>query len=332
MPNIDPMQVINHYAYELAEPLVPKDKLHLFEQQFGKEAPSIPPLPLDRKKIDAEPNFKATASRLPILQRLQELLHLRELRQTKAKNEAQAFGGLGGIILEGDSSVGKTVMVNALLRAEGYQEEKNLNTDTQLGKPYYQMNVAMPLADKEKLLVKAFYEGAVVVIDEINTTPMMERLLNDLLMGKLPEKYKIPDKAIRPGFMIIGTQNPVSLAGRRVQSTALSRRLLKLEVPNFSKAELLDVLISRQERACGAPILEEFDLIIDAFLRKAAEAKSHYYTPGPTMRQVIDSAELVMRRYQKPADYDKFSGSGFSIFKNINVLHDGQLAAQNYGI
>ena len=48
------------------------------------------------------------------------------------------------------------------------------------------MPVSMPLDEKEKLLLKAFHEGAVVVIDEINSSALMERLLNTLLMGKTP--------------------------------------------------------------------------------------------------------------------------------------------------
>ncbi|MCX7116945.1 MAG: hypothetical protein NTW94_03395 [Legionellales bacterium] len=44
-------------------------------------------------------------------------------------------------------------------------------------------------------------EGAVVVIDEINCAPMMEALLNALLMGKTPEGKR----PTHTGFLVIGT-------------------------------------------------------------------------------------------------------------------------------
>ena len=68
------------------------------------------------------------------------------------------------------------------------------------------------------LLEKAFNEGAVVIIDEMNSSPMMEHTLNAMLMGFHPETHERP---LKPGFMLLGTQNPISMAGRRATSTAL---------------------------------------------------------------------------------------------------------------
>jgi hypothetical protein len=297
MKKVDPTLVARHYTYELVKPLVPTEKLASFQTQFGYEAPAIPALPLPLKIINANPIFRATQSRLPTLNRLHELLLVRESRQAIGQNEAQLFGGLGGVILEGESSVGKSVMVQALLRAHGFQEEHNLNKKSTLTKSFYRMNVAASLAEKEKLLIKAFYEGAVVLIDEINSSPMMERLLNDLLMGKLPEKYKKANQTMKPGFMIIGTQNPVSMAGRRPCSNALSRRLISMEVPSYSYQELLEIVVGDKhypERA-----MNEFHLIIEAFTRKSAQAKEHHYHPAPTLREVFREVDKV--KQQMPA-------------------------------
>lgn len=294
-PDISPNTVARHYAYTLAKSLVPADKESLFEQQFGKEAPSIPALLLPVDAINQQGSgFTVTPSRLPALSRLHELLVLRDLR-VLASNDAQKFGGLGGVILEGDSSVGKSAMVLAMLRAHGFQEVHDLKQPAHPEKPFYRMDVSSSTDDKEKLLIKAFYEGAVVVIDEINSSPMMERLLNDLLMGKLPDKYKIPHKTIKAGFMILGTQNPVTLAGRRTRSTALSRRLCFLELPLYPREELLQIIV-RKERYSKAA-LDEFELIVDSFMRKSAEARQHGYTPAPTLRQVLQEADRIKIRY-----------------------------------
>jgi hypothetical protein len=291
--NICPNSVAQYYAHTLAKPLVPADKLPLFEQLFGKDAPVIVPLPLPIEAIN-NPGFTATPSRLPALNRLHELLVLRDMRHL-ASNEAQKSGGLGGLILEGDSSVGKSAMVLALLRAHGFEEVHNLNAPAHQVNPFYRMDVNSATEEKEKLLIKAFYEGAVVVVDEINSSPMMERLLNDLLMGKLPDKYKKPHKEIKAGFMIIGTQNPVTMAGRRACSTALSRRLCFLELPPYPREELLHIIIGTQRYPKAA--LDEFELIIDAFMRKSAEAKYHGYMPAPTLRQVLQETELIKHRH-----------------------------------
>jgi hypothetical protein len=310
----DPQRVAKHYAYKLAKPLVPAVKLALFEQKFGKTPPPLNELPLPLDAINAMPAFKATPSRLPVLHRLHELLMLHDLRAHSAtQNDAIKFGGLGGVSLEGDSSVGKSALVIALLRAHGFEEVHNVNLEVDCAKPFYRMEVSMSSSEKEKLLIWAFYEGAVVVIDEINSSPMMERLLNDLLMGKVPAEFKIPKKEIKPGFMIIGTQNPVALAGRRAASTALSRRLSLVEVPNYPRQELLDIIKGSVVYSRAAN--EEFELLVDAFIHKSAEAKQRFYTPAPTLRQVLKEADLIKLQY-RPQKNPKAAESRFSHFMN----------------
>lgn len=302
-PTVCPIQAAKYYAYALTKSLVPAAKLDLFNQQFGQVPPPIEPLPLPLTAINEQ--FQVTPSRLPILTHLHEVLLLRELRQDLQANEAQHFGGLGGVLLEGDSSVGKSAMVLALLRAHGFEEVHDLNKPAHQIKPFYRMDVGLPVSEKEKILVKAFYEGAVVIIDEINSSPMMERLLNDLLMGKLPEQYKIPNKKVKPGFMIIGTQNPVSMAGRRPTSTALSRRLWQMEVPNYPAEELMEIILGKERYSQAA--MRKFQQIIDAFLLKSTDAKENGYSPSPTLREVFQKADLIKLQY--PALKDTLSSS-----------------------
>jgi hypothetical protein len=120
-----------------------------------------------------------------------------------------------------------------------------------------------------------------VIIDEINSSPMMERLLNDLLMGKTPEG-KRPEK---PGFMLIGTQNPVTMAGRREQSVALSRRLIKAVLPNYTAEEMTLILVNKG-------LTEDLSLrLIKLYEQNRREAQLKNRTPWPTFRDLLRVAE-----------------------------------------
>jgi MoxR-like ATPase len=149
------------------------------------------------------------------------------------------------------------------------------------------MPVSMGLDDKENLLIKAFNEGAVVMIDEINSSPMMERLLNDLLMGKNPrDTTRAPEK---PGFMIIGTQNPISMAGRRAASTALKRRLITTELPEYNTTEISEILLQK-----GVPE-EDARLMIDVYESKRGEAIAGNLNLIPNFRHLMTLADNHIR-------------------------------------
>src|SRR3989338_5997055 len=108
-----------------------------------------------------------------------------------------------------------------LLATHHFEEQacEDLKTPAKTELPFYRMPVNFSLEKKQELLLKAFREGAVVVIDEINSSPMMESLLNDLLMGKMPDDPSITiadgKRVNKPGFLVIGTQNPITMEGRR---------------------------------------------------------------------------------------------------------------------
>jgi hypothetical protein len=152
-------------------------------------------------------------------------------------------------------------------------------------KPFYRMPVSMPLTEKDELLRKAFNEGAVVVIDEINSSPMMERLLNALLMGTTPEG-KRPH---HPGFMVIGTQNPITMAGRRAPSTALSRRMTTVDLPPYTAEEMQAILVVKGLARDTATVM------INAFQAQRTYASVHHKTPAPTFRDLLRLVNQVLR-------------------------------------
>ena len=278
-PTADGVELARYFAWRLASPLVPADMRDEFDRQF-KEDTTL--LPNARPAADA---FLITPSRQHVSQLLDEFLSLHALRRQPDLNDVQRYGGLGGMILDGEPGIGKSELVIHALLARGYQEVHDLHQPASVEKPFYRLPVSMPLADKETLLRKAFHEGAVVVIDEINSSAMMERLLNALLMGTTPEGVR-PKK---PGFMVIGTQNPITMAGRRAPSTALSRRLTTVQLPPYNAEEMHNIL-----RTKNLPE-PEATALVKAFETQVAFAKQHHLSPAPTFRDLMAVAKQVLK-------------------------------------
>jgi hypothetical protein len=148
-------------------------------------------------------------------------------------------------------------------------------------KIFYIMPVSMQPEEKKKLLLKAFDEGALVVIDEINSCPMMEDLLNDLLMGIYGNK-----RPTHPGFMVIGTQNPISMEGRIAASTALERRLFKVIFPPYDPSEMKEIL----QNKCLP--LADSEMLAEQYRKARQYAIQNNKIPMPTFRDLLKIAEL----------------------------------------
>lgn len=280
----DPDKTARYYAYCIAKNLVPTNYRAEFDNQFKVTS-------LISSSITEHLNhYLVTDSRLSILQQLHELLDLRDLRRNNlARNDKQQYGGLGGIIIEGEPGIGKTeLVINTILNHHSTKD-----------KPFYHIPISLSIKEKESLLLNAFHEGAIVVIDEINSSPMMERLLNTLLMGKTPEG-KRPDK---PGFMMIGTQNPVTMAGRRAASTALSRRLITEVLKPYPTNEIAYILTKK-----GLPEAQAIELA----------TASHNLSPTPTLRDVLRVAEYPIKEnkpIQSQSLMTRYVNSTLNLFK-----------------
>lgn len=274
-PLVEPRDVAQHFAFKLALNLSPRSRKNLFIQQLTPDNF----LPVDERP--EWPDFCLTESRMPSQQLLEDLLDLREWRQTYAANNTQRYGGLGALTFEGEPGIGKSEQIIQTLLERGFTQMFMHLVPAPGDKPMYLMPVSMSFANKEALLIKAFHEGAVVVIDEINSSPMMEKLLNSLLMGKTPQG-ELPHT---PGFMVIGTQNPITLAGRRAPSNALSRRMITEKLSVYPKAELLTILKNKDV----SPL--EAKEMIKAFQENRTIAELEKRTPAPTCRDLLRLAK-----------------------------------------
>jgi hypothetical protein len=269
----DSVIIAQYYAYQIAKPLVLEKDLLEFNKKFTPKELFNPDCKI--QEID-NAQFWITPSRLPLFNLMRDVLQLREKRCKY--DESIRYCGLGGMIIEGFSGIGKSELVTASLQSLGYKETNGKSEDNKL---FYRLPASMQYNDKVNLLLKAFNEGAVVVIDEINSAPMMERLLNSLLMGKDLEGNR-PNKS---GFMIIGTQNPVSMDGRRKASTALSRRLINIQLPEYPLQEIIWIL---EKKGISE---ENAILMAKTFQQQVENARFKHLKPIPTFRDLIKLAD-----------------------------------------
>ncbi len=262
--------------FEVGQSLPPRESQALFATQFKPKVAEV----LSSTLIDND--FLVTPSRQGIFHQLQERLRLCEWRKGNPKlSDAQKYGGLGALILEGEPGIGKSELAIKILREHGYEEEHSLKGLSTKPKPFYIMPVSLNPEEKEALLTKAFDEGAIVLIDEMNSSPMMEQFLNSLLMGKHPSAKRADPRPASPGFMVIGTQNPINMAGRRVASTALQRRMTRVELSNYTHDEMLAILIQKGIEA------QEAKAMVDAYEKQVIFAATNHLSPAPCCRDLL---------------------------------------------
>ena len=260
-PDINPSTVAAYYAYSLARPLVPKAQLEAFDAQFKVERPHYQP-----RLDDENDTLFMTDSNRESANLLDDFLTLRDQAiDAHKRGQALVTAGLGGLTLEGAPGLGKSALVMSILSAQKFTKKTFQENApiTAADKQYYVLPAGFSPKEKEKLLLRAFDEGAVVICDEINTSASMEQLLNRLLMGKNREG----NPPMHPGFMLIGTQNPMTMAGRIKPSQATLHRMHYRVIPHYTEKEMHHIV-----RRLGLPI-KRATRLIQQYLEKSATNK-----------------------------------------------------------
>lgn len=283
-PDHDLLDVAGHMAFQVAKPLVPPT--HLIE--FNRLFKPIKEYTQAQLNFGCQTEYLVSPSRQDAYSWLNTLLTLREDRAS-FHTDTQKYGGLGAVILEGEPGIGKSELVTNALLARHYSEVSAQGAPLTQNNSFYRVPVSMPLQEKENLLRKAFDEGAIVVIDEINSSPMMERLINALLMGKTPEGRR----PTHPGFFVIGTQNPSQMAGRREMSTALKRRSMTLNLEPYSSNEMENILMRKGLTQTKAQNL------VTAFAEQKSYAIKNQLSPIPTFRDLLRAAKRVQTAQER---------------------------------
>jgi AAA domain (dynein-related subfamily) len=268
-PDIDP----NFYAQQICRPLVPENKLKSFDETFPKVEKHY--------KVFESPNFCNTPSRLPYQHQILDFLKLQQQGLDK---------GLNRLVLEGEAGIGKTEMVIDLLISQGYTKNQPGGSKT-----FYHIPASMNYKQKTEAFLKAFNEGAIVLIDEINSVATMEKLLNNLLDGKHPEDNRPPKNA---GFRLIGTQNPPEYAGRNIDSPALASRTITIKLETYPHHEMLDILQSKGLEK------EKAESLVKAFEFRRKEAIDNHEQAIPSFRDLVKKAESLIQADQKKIEND----------------------------
>jgi len=269
-PNIDAIKFAAYFAYQLARPFVPEKKLAEFDAKYKADRPQqVKAMDLQTK----DSKLTLTESNQSSAEMLHDFLCLREAH---IQSPYPITLGLGGVVLEGEPGLGKSELAMAVLRAHGFTKYTGVKMDDK--KYFYHLPSGATIQKRREILLSAFTEGAVVLCDEINTTASQEELLNQLLMGKSPE-----DQAPKPGFLLIGTQNPSTMAGRAKTSEALLHRMHYRVLPPYSDKEMATIL-----RNLGLPNRRVDELIYQYSTNK---------TNGRALcfRDIIDKAEEDLR-------------------------------------
>ena len=163
-------------------------------------------------------------------------------------NSDSQFKYKRAILIEGESGIGKSKLFKTLLEEKGFSKT---HSDTQ--KKYYEISAGNK-SKVEKKLRKAFRNGSVVILDELNLDDSLELLLNQLLTG-VDENNNPPDKE---GFMVLASQNP-GYKGRKAVSAALRNRSNVFYMEPYEKEDLIALAEKAQ--------IKSPDLFVDAYLQ-----------------------------------------------------------------
>ncbi|XP_013366228.1 PREDICTED: midasin isoform X5 [Chinchilla lanigera] len=160
------------------------------------------------------------------------------------------------VLIQGETSVGKTSLIRWLAAATGnycVRINNHEHTDIQEYIGCYTSSSSGKLVFKEGVLIDAMRKGYWIILDELNLAPTdvleaLNRLLDDnreLLVTETQEVVKA-----HPRFMLFATQNPPGLyGGRKVLSRAFRNRFVELHFDELPSPELETILHKR----CSLP-------------------------------------------------------------------------------
>ncbi|XP_034190386.2 midasin [Osmia lignaria lignaria] len=156
------------------------------------------------------------------------------------------------VLLQGDTSVGKTSLITYLAKASGHtcvRINNHEHTDLQEYVGTYVADSSGKLVFKEGILVTAMRKGHWIILDELNLAPSdvleaLNRVLDDnreLFIPEIQQAVKAHDN-----FMLFATQNPPGLyGGRKVLSRAFRNRFVELHFDEIPAKELQVILHKR---------------------------------------------------------------------------------------
>lgn len=156
------------------------------------------------------------------------------------------------VLLQGDTSVGKTSLITYIAKTSGnycVRINNHEHTDLQEYIGSYASDANGKLVFKEGVLVEAMRKGYWIILDELNLAPSdvleaLNRVLDDNRELFIPETQQVVKAD--PNFMLFATQNPPGLyGGRKMLSRAFRNRFVELHFDEIPRKELETILHQR---------------------------------------------------------------------------------------
>ncbi|CAG9771357.1 unnamed protein product [Ceutorhynchus assimilis] len=160
------------------------------------------------------------------------------------------------VLLQGDTSVGKTSLITYLAKSSGnkcVRINNHEHTDLQEYIGSYVADTTGKLVFREGVLVEAMRKGHWIILDELNLAPTdvleaLNRVLDDNRELFIPETQETVKAD--PNFMLFATQNPPGVyGGRKMLSRAFRNRFVELHFNEIPPIELEFILHQR----CAMP-------------------------------------------------------------------------------
>ncbi|XP_032667152.1 midasin [Odontomachus brunneus] len=182
------------------------------------------------------------------------------------------------VLLQGDTSVGKTSLITYLAKISGHvcvRINNHEHTDLQEYVGSYVADETGKLVFKEGILVDAMRKGYWIILDELNLAPSdvleaLNRVLDDnreLFISETQQVVKAHQH-----FMLFATQNPPGIyGGRKVLSRAFRNRFVELHFDEIPANELQIILGKR----CSMPesyCKEVISVMTDLQIRRKSTA------------------------------------------------------------
>ncbi|KAL2081973.1 hypothetical protein ACEWY4_021791 [Coilia grayii] len=212
------------------------------------------PEPTDRRCLPIEDYWLAQGEMEPAVDPY--YIHTPNVKLNLRDLARVVSAGSHPVLIQGETSVGKTSLIKWLATATGNQCVRINNhehTDIQEYIGCYSSDNGGKLIFKEGVLIDAMRKGYWVILDELNLAPTdvleaLNRLLDDnreLFVAETQEVVKA-----HPRFMLFATQNPPGLyGGRKVLSRAFRNRFVELHFDELPSVELETILHKR----CSLP-------------------------------------------------------------------------------
>ena len=269
----------------------------------------------------ANDNFISTQVNQGSIKQLQTAIQIRQLQ--RREDFPSECLGTSGVIFEGDSGVGKSAMIEAVLQNQGIKKITSLQSnDVSNNHCYYKIDASLSYDQIKEQLIEAYELGVIIVIDELNTriNEGLEKVINALLTGQHPIDIKKPT---RPGFMIITSLNQAINSGRSNIPPSIKHRcniISASPLKEYEVEDFVEIMVNWLEKdsSIKASNLKVVKKIAEVFLQLTKEDSSFNLRSLKTkFNEIIDDLRKANQEYSIADNSLKLNLQLNKIYRNL---------------